>query len=105
MKKKPFTYRRACGISSLWRDGKTKPEWNQGRHDSMKQETHAARRGIPSPLGDREEVKIEYYAAWRNSHKSISAGLAAKRQWQAQSMRGVHLLFRCVRVHPSVVLF
>ena len=34
----------------------TKPAWNQGRHASRKQETHLARGGIPSPLGDREEV-------------------------------------------------
>ena len=35
----------------------TKPVPNQGRHTSTKQETHLARGGIPSPLGDREEVK------------------------------------------------
>ena len=40
--------RRAGGLS-LWRGGKTKPAWYQGRHASAKQETHAARRGIPFP--------------------------------------------------------
>ena len=48
--------RGALGVC-LWRDGKTKPAWNQGRHASRKQESHLARGGIPSPLGDREEVK------------------------------------------------
>lgn len=47
---------------SLWRDGKTKPVWYQGRHDSSKQETHSVRGGIPSRLRDREEVNCPYSA-------------------------------------------
>ena len=63
MKKNLSTYRRACGISSLWRGGKTKPEWYQGRHGSTKQETHLARGGIPSRLWDWEEVKVYQVAS------------------------------------------
>jgi hypothetical protein len=50
LKENTFTYRRACGNTSLWRVGKTKPEWNQGRRDSTKQESCLARGGVPFPV-------------------------------------------------------
>jgi hypothetical protein len=42
-----FVYRRACGISSGARGRKTKPEWNQGRQASTKQEALTREGGNP----------------------------------------------------------
>ena len=44
----------------LWRDGKTKYEWNRRRLVSSKQETRLARAGIPSRLRDGEDVKLSF---------------------------------------------